>query len=130
MTTEAPSVVVLGETLAAHLVRALTQHQRWCRTNAVAWPHALDDLIGALAASGGPRRTAVAPRASDDDSGAHEAELLTITYRGAAVRLGVSERTVRRLVADRRLPTVVVGGCSRVRVADLGAYVDNLGVRS
>ena len=42
----------------------------------------------------------------------------------AADRLGVSERWVRRAVAERRLPFVKVGRYVRFRPADLDRYID------
>ena len=45
----------------------------------------------------------------------------------AAEQLGVSLRTIERLISAGRLPVVHVGGAARVRVADLGAYVQGLG---
>jgi excisionase family DNA binding protein len=52
---------------------------------------------------------------------------LLITKSDAAEQLGVSLRTVERLIAAGRLPLVHVEGAARVRVADLGAYVQSLG---
>ena len=50
--------------------------------------------------------------------------LLTITE--AANEANVSERMIRRLIADRRLPHYKVG-CRHVRIAaaDLDAFIDN-----
>jgi excisionase family DNA binding protein len=39
---------------------------------------------------------------------------------------GVSLRTIERLISAGSLPLVHVGGAARVRVADLGAYVQSL----
>lgn len=41
-----------------------------------------------------------------------------------ATILGTGERMARRLVAERRLPTVKVGRYVRVRSDDLAAYID------
>ena len=51
---------------------------------------------------------------------------LLITKSEAAEQLGVSLRTIERLIAAGRLPLVHVEGAARVRVADLGAYVQGL----
>jgi excisionase family DNA binding protein len=51
---------------------------------------------------------------------------LLITKSEAAEQLGVSLRTIERLIAAGRLPLVHVAGAARVRVADLGAYVQSL----
>jgi excisionase family DNA binding protein len=51
---------------------------------------------------------------------------LLITKAEAAEQLGISVRTVERLIAAGRLPLVHVEGAARLRVADLEAYVDAL----
>jgi excisionase family DNA binding protein len=51
---------------------------------------------------------------------------LLVNYRVAVDAQAVSERSVRRLVAARRLPAVDLGGNRRIRTADLVAYVERL----
>jgi excisionase family DNA binding protein len=51
---------------------------------------------------------------------------LLTTKSEAADQLGVSVRTVERLITAGRLPLVHVEGAARLRVADLEAYVDAL----
>jgi excisionase family DNA binding protein len=51
---------------------------------------------------------------------------LLVTKRDAAEQLGVSLRTIERLIAAGRLPLVHVEGAARVRVGDLEAYVESL----
>jgi excisionase family DNA binding protein len=51
---------------------------------------------------------------------------LLITKSEAAEQLGVSLRTIERLISAGRLPLVHVEGAARVRLADLGAYVQSL----
>ena len=51
---------------------------------------------------------------------------LLLTKGEAAEQLGVSVRTIERLISAGRLPLVHVEGAARVRVADLGAYVQGL----
>jgi excisionase family DNA binding protein len=55
---------------------------------------------------------------------------LLLTKSEAAEQLGVSLRTIERLISAGRLPLVHVGGAARVRVADLGAYVRSLDAES
>ena len=43
--------------------------------------------------------------------------------REVAERLGASERTAKRLLASGAFPTVRWGGCVRVRVGDLDAWI-------
>jgi excisionase family DNA binding protein len=51
---------------------------------------------------------------------------LLLTKPEAAEQLGVSLRTIERLISAGRLPLVHVEGAARVRVADLEAYVQGL----
>jgi excisionase family DNA binding protein len=51
---------------------------------------------------------------------------LLITKAEAGEQLGVSVRTVERLISSGRLPLVHVEGAARLRVTDLEAYVDTL----
>jgi len=53
---------------------------------------------------------------------------LLITKGDAAELLGVSLRTLERLISAGRLPLVHVEGAARVRVTDLEAYVQDLEV--
>lgn len=113
----------LSAVMAEHLVRALAEHERWCRTNRVEVPGELRDLLKALSARDGQGRP---PLGDGNAGGDHESMLLALDYAAAGTRLGVSERTVRRIVADGRLPAVSISGCRRIRVADLADYVESL----
>lgn len=65
----------------------------------------------------------------DDVGGRHHSAVvsaLLVTKREAATMLGVSVRTVERLIASGRLPVVHVEGASRIRVNDLNAFVEGL----
>ena len=53
---------------------------------------------------------------------------LLITKSDAAEVLGVSLRTIERLISAGRLPLVHVEGAARIRVSDLEAYVQHLQV--
>ena len=47
-----------------------------------------------------------------------------IRIKAAALRLGVSERTVYRIIAEGGLSLVHIRGCSCLKEADLTAYVE------
>jgi len=102
-----------------HLSRAVAEHLRWCRRDGmIPAPPALDHLLRAL---GGQRRTerAAGERSADDG-------LMTPTavpYAVAAARLGVSERTIRRMAADGRLPVLRYGRVVRIPVEALEVAV-------
>ncbi|WP_108666288.1 helix-turn-helix domain-containing protein [Euzebya rosea] len=48
-----------------------------------------------------------------------------VDVKSAAERLGVTERWVRRAVAERRIPFVKLGRLVRFRPADLDAYTED-----
>ena len=47
-----------------------------------------------------------------------------LTLKQVAVVLGLSERSVRRIIQAGDLPAIRVGGSPRIRSADLRAYLD------
>lgn len=51
---------------------------------------------------------------------------MLLTYEEVATAMNCSTRHVKRLTADGSLTSVTVGGLTRVRVADLDAYVADL----
>jgi excisionase family DNA binding protein len=120
-------VIVLVEdpVVRQHLVAALRAHAQRCRRDAVPFPPALVALLAGLLAGDGQTRPAL--DVIDDDGHADGMAPLTVSYRAAADALSVSERSVRRLVASRKLPAVDVGGNRRIRTRDLVEYVDRLG---
>ena len=47
-----------------------------------------------------------------------------LTLKQVAVVLGLSERSVRRIIQAGDLPAIRIGGSPRIRSADLRAYLD------
>ena len=117
------TVVVLGlpDDVTAHLLRALAQHARWCRSNGVALPPEVAGLLASLA-PGGQGRPELEPVALEP----HHDAMLLLDFVAAGQRLGVSARTVRRLTAAGTIPVVEVAGCKRVKASDLARYVEAL----
>ncbi len=113
--------------LVKHLAVALSLHVRKLRQAGVAVPAEVEDLAGFLTRSARTRRQATPV---DEHSGAAHSprvpDRLLVTKSEAAERLGVSVRTVERLVAAGRLPLVHVERAARLRVSDLEAYVHHL----
>lgn len=101
--------------LLLHAQIALTHHARWCRANGHPFPPLFSTLLESLAASHGQQRTELDPQPPPREPA------VMLTYEEAAQVLRVSPRTVRRLVADERLPVVELGGCKRIRRADVEA---------
>ena len=111
-----------GDRLLPHLVRALSEHSRWLHRQGIAGPPELLALIEGLAALSGHARTEVgAPPAPADDQ-----PVRLIGEAEVARCLGLSPRTVRRLLASGDLPSVTVGRARRVHVDDLDRYIATL----
>ena len=118
---ETPSAVLM------HLALAITRYVRQLRMDGLAVPSILDELAAFLTLY---VRTRQAATGVDGDHGTRGdvpvVRRLLITKAEAAEQLGISVRTVERLIAAGRLPLVHVEGAARLRVADLEAYVDAL----
>jgi excisionase family DNA binding protein len=53
-----------------------------------------------------------------------------VRLKGAAARLGVSVRTLYRIIREGGLPLVHIRGCSCLKESDLTAYVEKSKERS
>jgi excisionase family DNA binding protein len=110
--------VLSSDEVLSHIAASLNSLRKRARLNGSYWSVELESLR--LLAN---ERQAAPSVAADADSG----EPLCITYKEAARRLSVSERTVNRLIAKGGLPRVVIGDdCHRITVADLQAYTEGL----
>lgn len=108
--------------LAWHVATALQAHARACRNDGDRLPPELEALRACLSqAWEGPEGTKLALRGPMSQ---HPPMLLTIAQ--AADQLALSERQVKRLIADGRLASVRIGTARRVRRADLAAFVAGL----
>lgn len=114
-------VLALDGPSRAHLARALEQHDRWCRTNGLPVPATLVRLAGACAVRNGQNRP---DRGDEDLGGEHGPMALAFKYDEAGRLLGVSERTIRRLVSSRELAAIDVAGARRIARDDLVAYAN------
>jgi excisionase family DNA binding protein len=117
--------------LIAHLVIALSRYLRHLRAESARVPPQIEDLTTFLADRVRARRDVLLLdpwRAGSDPSAAPRR--LLITKSDAADQLGVSLRTIERLISSGRLPLVHVEGAARVRVSDLEAYVQGLAASS
>ena len=111
----------------AHLCIAITRYIRQLRKEGLPVPSMLDELAAYLTMYVRARQAATGVHG---DYGTPQdvtvVPQLLITKADAAERLGISVRTVHRLIAAGKLPLVHVEGAARLRVADLEAYVDAL----
>jgi excisionase family DNA binding protein len=117
--------------LIAHLVIALSRYHRQLRAEGGRVPPQVDDLVAFLAdclrANHSPVPYSLRPyRLGAASAPSAMPSRLLITKRDAADQLGVSVRTIERLISAGRLPLVHVEGAARVRTADLEAYVRGL----
>jgi excisionase family DNA binding protein len=112
--------------LITHLAVALSRYTRELRRSGLPVPQEIEELSGALRQSVMSRQgssfVGTLTRSSDHAS---VPDRLLLTKPEAAERLGVSIRTVERLVASGRLPQLHVGRAARLRVSDLEAYVQS-----
>ena len=118
---ETPSAVL------THLALAITRYIRQLRKDELPVPSMVDELAACLTLYVRTRQAATG--VNGDYGTPHDVPVvrrLLITKAEAAEQLGVSVRTVERLIAAGRLPLVHVEGAARLRVVDLEAYVDAL----
>ncbi len=109
----------------AHLVKALELYRRRLRGDGMQLPEDLQTLLDAASRDRrGQAGTATAGSSSVADDGDMAPQLLT--YDEAADRCRISERQIKRYVADGSLPTVKLGAARRVHVQDLADFIDSL----
>jgi len=132
MKASGQDVIVLSVTaeLAGHLCLAVQQHRQWARTAGLAVPDELDQLERALAnrARRGQDGTPL-----EDLWSVRHAQTMTprlLDYAAAGQVLGVSVRTVKRLVAAGVLTPVKIGGSSRIRIEQVDDYLERLTAES
>ena len=111
----------------AHLVVALSRYLRQLRAEGGRVPAQVEALIAFLT---DPARAVHDVTVLDSWRAASSPSAmprrLLITKSDAAEMLGISLRTIERLISSGRLPLVHVEGAARVRVTDLEAYVQGL----
>jgi excisionase family DNA binding protein len=110
--------------LIAHMVIALSRYHRQLRAEGGRVPAQIEDLITFLADR--VKAAQVVPTHGAASAPSAVPRRLLVTKRDAAEQLGVSLRTIERLISAGRLPLVHVEGAARVRVGDLEAYVESL----
>ena len=123
-------LVTLTAEVAGHLCLAVQQHRQWARRAGLALPDELDQLERALAtrARRGQEGTPLEDLWSVRHAQTMSPQLLD--YAATAQVLGVSERSVKRIIATGDLTAVRIGGSSRVRVEQLDDYIARLAAES
>jgi excisionase family DNA binding protein len=113
--------------IVRHLTLALTRHVHQRHQEGLPVPPEVEELTGLLMCIAsirqGPPTVAAEPGAAHH---VHMPDRLLVTKGEAAERLGVSVRTIERLVATGRLPQIHIERLARIRVSDLEAYVNSL----
>jgi excisionase family DNA binding protein len=114
--------------IVRHLALALSGHVRRLRQEGLTVPPEVEELTAFLVRLARMRQETPSPANGHAVAHyAHVPERLLVTKGEAAERLGVSVRTIERLVATGRLRRVHVERSARFRVSDLEAYVNRLG---
>lgn len=119
----------LSPALRVHVALAVRDRIRQLRRNGIAVPPELGALANALWRPGedrtGQERSEVAPTPGPGDRGATDgsAPPLLLPAPGAARRLGISERSLRRRVAAGDLTRVRIGRRVLYDPAELDEYV-------
>jgi excisionase family DNA binding protein len=116
-------LAVLDEVTRSHLLAAVTAHVTKLRRDGMPVPVSVREVVETLATDGHTRPTFDDPLSDLDGD---PMDVLAYSYRGAGARLGISDRSVRRLVREGHLSAVDIGGCRRIRARDLRAFVDGL----
>jgi excisionase family DNA binding protein len=113
--------------LIAHLIVALSRYVRQLRAEGGRVPVQVESLVTFLIDTARARHDLAVLdswRPASDHS--FMPRRLLLTKRDAAELLGISLRTIERVISAGRLPLVHVEGAARVRVTDLEAYVQGL----
>ncbi len=113
--------------IVAHLATALARHVRELRLGGAPVPTEIEELAAIFVQHVRSRLDqTIVDKSLWPTHAAAVAERLLVTKQEAAERLGVSERTIDRLVAAGRLPLVHVERAARLRVSDLESFVNEL----
>lgn len=116
-------VVALDDHAAAHVIAAVRAHRRWVREQGYRMPEALDDLervaLAAFGGSGSDTLRQAQTAALGPVTPAATVEAMAVSTREAAAALGLSARTIARLIERDELASVKVGGSRRIPVAEL-----------
>ena len=122
-----PTPEETSSTILTHVGLAVARYVRQLRKDGLPVPPAIEELT-ALLSLYVKTRQAMTGMDHDYRTGQYlpTTRRLLITKQEAAEELGVSVRTVERLISAGKLPLVHVEGAARLRVADLEAYVDAL----
>ncbi|WP_030443149.1 helix-turn-helix domain-containing protein [Actinoplanes subtropicus] len=116
-------ILVVDDTIGRHLAAALRAHIRQLRQEGMPIPAALAELASVAA---NRRQSPPTFDVAADSGDSAPVDALTLDFHAAGCRLGVSARSVSRLVADGKLPAVKVAGFRRIRAKDIESYVDGL----
>ncbi len=119
-------VLEVSAEVAGHVCVAVQQHVKSCRRMGLALPGELSEIERALA---NRARRGQSGTPLEDLWQVRDAQQMTprlLTFAETAQVLGISERTVKRLVAAQELASVRVLGAARIPLVVLEAYLERL----
>lgn len=112
-----------AELLLRHLEVALRRHVEALRRDGRPVPGCVVSAVTTVATI---RLAATRLDPSVDTADAGEVPSLLLVKRDAGRLLGVSERTIERLISAGKLPAVRLDGALRIHRADVAAFADSL----
>lgn len=122
----APVLLHLSPTVAGHLATAIRVHREWAARVGLRLPPELADMQESLTSAARQRQQTTELEDLFRLRDRPVVPPMLLTHEQTAAALGVSVRSVQRLVASGELRSVAIGGSARIRVADLTRYVDQL----
>jgi excisionase family DNA binding protein len=115
--------VALDRHAAAHLLAALRAHRRFARTQGYEIPAALDQLersaLTAIGTSDADRSRQTPTLVRQPSAEQATVGPMTCTIREAAAAIGVSTRSIERLVRAGEIDSKMVGGSRRIPLREL-----------
>ncbi len=119
-------LLTMSAEVAGHVCIALQQHRNWGRRAGLALPEELPEIERALAIRARRGQTGTPVEDLWQVRHAEQVSPKLLSYAATAQVLGISERSVKRIIATGDLRPVKIGGSSRIRVEDVDSYIARL----
>ncbi len=123
-------LLTMSAEVAGHVTIAIQQHRAWARRAGLALPEELPEIERALAIRARRGQTGTPVEDLWQVRHAEQVSPKLLSYAATATVLGISERSVKRIIATGDLRPVKIGGSSRIRVEDVDGFIDRLTAES